>query len=356
LSEVLPAAFLAKHDAESAGAPLWAEVWESNTGAASAALRLYAPEVATLAAAALAASAWGRKRAGAAAVGSLASGLAGAAGVDALAPLAPRLGVQLLEALPGRLWDGKEAVLTALGALASAAPDALLAAPAPAPAALGTPLGAAIIDAALVAAARRKPAYRAAALECLAAALKAFKSRDCFEQVAPLLLPAGAAPPPAPPPSVDAASGAGAAAAPADDDGPPPPPPAAESLRCVAASWAAATPATLAARGGDVATALAAALALDRPWPTRAAALEAATAFANKVAPAPAADGACFVRICACLLTCVKGSGDADSTYVFVCSCVRAQALRPPMRLLLPPRRRPRPRRPGSKRCSRRCA
>ena len=270
-SEVLPAAFLAKFEADAAGGPLWAEVWESNTGAASAALRLYAPEVAALCRDALAASAWPRKKAGALAAAALASGLAGAAGGDALAPLAPTLATQLLAALPGRIWDGKEAVLQACGALAAAAPEALLA----------TPHGGALLDAALAAAARRKPAYRAAALECLAAALGAFKARDCFEQVAPLLLPACAAPPPAPPPAVPA----GETAPPEDEDSPPPPPPAPESLRCVAAAWAAASPATVAARGGDVAAALAAALALDRPWPTRAAALEAAAAFAAKIVP-----------------------------------------------------------------------
>jgi proteasome component ECM29 len=270
-SEVLPAAFLAKFEADAAGGPLWAEVWESNTGAASAALRLYAPEVAALCRDALAASAWPRKKAGALAAAALASGLAGAAGGDALAPLAPTLAAQLLAALPGRIWDGKEAVLQACGALAAAAPEALLA----------TPHGAALLDAALAAAARRKPAYRAAALECLAAALGAFKARDCFEQVAPMLLPACAAPPPAPPPAVPA----GETAPPEDEDAPPPPPPAPESLRCVAAAWAAASAATVAARGGDVAAALAAALALDRPWATRAAALEAAAAFAAKIVP-----------------------------------------------------------------------
>jgi len=102
----------------------------------------------------LGAQQWGRKKAAAQAAAALAK-----TGADALAPHAPALAAALLAELPGRLWDGKEALLDALAALA-----------------------------ALTAAAeRRKMAYVAAALRALETALAGLPG-DHFGAVAPLLL------------------------------------------------------------------------------------------------------------------------------------------------------------------------
>jgi len=100
-------------------------------------------------------------------------------GADALAPHAPALAAALLAELPGRLWDGKEALLDALAALAAAAP-----------AALAPPAGpgeAAVVAALTAAAERRKMAYVAAALRALETALAGLPG-DHFGAVAPLLL------------------------------------------------------------------------------------------------------------------------------------------------------------------------
>ena len=119
---------------------------------------------------------WGRKKAAAAAVVVLAK-----SGAEALPPHAPTLAAALLAELPGRLWDGKETLLEALAALATAAPAAL--------APPDGPGEAAVVDALLAAAARRKAAYRAAALAALEVALGGLPG-DHYAAAAPLLLDA----------------------------------------------------------------------------------------------------------------------------------------------------------------------
>ena len=145
----------------------------------------------------LGAQQWGRKKAAALAVTALAK-----VGAEALPPHTPVLASALLAELPGRLWDGKEALLEALAALAAAAPAALGPAqgsPAlPAPSVgcssgeQGTAAGpgeGAVVDALLAAVARKKSAYRAAALKALESALGGLQG-DHYAAVAPALLEA----------------------------------------------------------------------------------------------------------------------------------------------------------------------
>ena len=140
---------------------------------------------------------WGRKKAAALAVAALAK-----SGAEALPPHTPALATALLAELPGRLWDGKEALLEALAALAAAAPAALgppqgsppPPAPSPAgssgaPGAAAGPGEGAVVDALLAAAARKKSAYRAAALKALEITLGGLQG-DHYAAVAPALLEA----------------------------------------------------------------------------------------------------------------------------------------------------------------------
>lgn len=76
------------------------------------------------------------------------------------------LHVLALQELPGRLWDGKEAVLEAVGALAAACPELLLAAPAGSGGGEG-PLAGRVVAALVDAASKKKSAYKKAALEQL---------------------------------------------------------------------------------------------------------------------------------------------------------------------------------------------
>ena len=296
LSGILPAAFVAKHSAETAvkggdaaaqaapdpvsvAASVWAEVWDTNTGAERASLRLYGNDIAQRCIAQLNASAWTRKRSGAAAAGALAKGLApppGSGSDTAFTAVAPGLAAALLAALPGRIWDGKEHVLGALADVVDSAPD-VLAHQAPA-----------MVTAAMAAAGRRSRPFRTAALACVARLLRAWPTHDAWDTVSPLLLLGAAQPPASQAAQVGDKTTAAAAPGGEPEDGPIPPPPAADSLATLAAAWASATPATREQHSAAFAAAVATALGLDRDWRIRTAACEAARAQCGSTTP-PAA-------------------------------------------------------------------
>ncbi|GAB4815511.1 hypothetical protein N2152v2_002557 [Parachlorella kessleri] len=193
---VAPLAFMAQCDDDADVAAMWHDVWEESATSGGAGLRLHVKEIAQLITAGLQSAQWGRKKSAAAALKK-----ACAAAPDALQPLASALMETLLKELPGRLWDGKEVVLEAVGALASSCPQQLHqpqqqqqpgAAPSGAAGTAGgsSPVLAGRVVAALVeAAGKKKSGYRRAALEQLEAALSAFKGRhDHYEAASPLLL------------------------------------------------------------------------------------------------------------------------------------------------------------------------
>lgn len=127
LPVILPLAFLFKHSAEADPSrpgkmrptPIgsaFADVWDENTASAAASLRLYLKEITTRLVAALEASSYERKREGARAVATLAAEVKAAAAADGHAE---RLLKALAAAVPGRVYDGKQELLDALGALAA---------------------------------------------------------------------------------------------------------------------------------------------------------------------------------------------------------------------------------------------
>ena len=301
LGDILPAAFVAKHSAPDAAivrkdtpstdsstpagpppdviavaASVWADVWDATTGAERTTLRVYAGDIAARCVAQLNASAWSRKRAGAAAAGALARGLGsptpGSGYADgAFAPVAPGLATALLAALPGRIWDGKAEVFSALAAVVEAAPEALSA------------QAQAMITAAMAGAGRRARPFRCAALECASRILKAWPQYDAWAVMAPVLLPGVTQAPTTSAADEKAAAGEG-------DDTLIPPPPARESLSTLTSSWTSAAPATREAQAPVFADAIAIALGMDRDWRVRMAAAEAARAMCAGLAAQTASD------------------------------------------------------------------
>jgi hypothetical protein len=250
---------------------------------------MHAGELAGLLSSGLRASSWGRKVACAEALGSMAE-LAG----GALSQHAPAITAVLIpQATAGWVWDGKEKLLAALGALAAACPAALAA----------DPGIARVLSALLSAAERRKASYRTAALAALHKLLTALgDSADRGEPVAgageayaavsrPLLEAVtchATEPPSQAKPAALAGSAATSETAAADEDGPPPPLPLAESLRCLAAAWRVAPPDVRAAGGDALFRALGSVMARPGlPW----ASWLAATAAADDVLAACAQPG-----------------------------------------------------------------
>ena len=207
--------------------------------------------------------------------------MATAAG-ESLCPHAPGLAAVLVpEATAGRLWDGKEALLAALGALCCACSGALAADP-------GVPQ---LVAALLAAAGRRKTVYRAAALRALKQLLDALGDAAAkgapvtgadaaYAEVAPPLLAAVEAHVTAPPAKPAGSGGNGSSTserAGEGDDGLPPPMPLAESLGCLAAAWRIAPLAVRAESGAALFGALGSVLVRPgTPWASWLAAAGAA--------------------------------------------------------------------------------
>ncbi|KAJ3390388.1 hypothetical protein HDU84_007518 [Entophlyctis sp. JEL0112] len=109
-SEILPLAFVGRHDADSGIKTVWTEVWEENTASASNAVKLYMEELLQLCSTLLSTTpSWNIKKQVGLSLKNVATavGSAIATQMNSIIPL-------LVEALAGRTWDGKEAVLDAL--------------------------------------------------------------------------------------------------------------------------------------------------------------------------------------------------------------------------------------------------
>ncbi|KAL4530388.1 hypothetical protein Ndes2437B_g03884 [Nannochloris sp. 'desiccata'] len=150
-ADVAPVSYMAQYDPDEQVATIWADLWEESTTSVGAGLRLHAGAVLDKVQEGLKSSQWGRKKAAAAAAAKACD-----AGGDALIPYAPKLMESLLAELPGRLWEGKEAVLVALGAVVKACHVALKSNDS------GIPTK--VVSVLLEAAGKKKAAYRKEAL------------------------------------------------------------------------------------------------------------------------------------------------------------------------------------------------
>ena len=176
---VLPLAFVGRHDENAACKKRWEEVWEENAAGQSATLRLYLDEICAACERRYKQSArYAVKRQGAEALAAAAK-----AAPEVVAPKVPAALAGLLDELPGRVWEGKEALPKAVAAIVASAPEA----------AAEVPGGGAerVVKAVVAECARKKPAYRKAALDALDEIVAAFKGAagdvDAFPLAAPLL-------------------------------------------------------------------------------------------------------------------------------------------------------------------------
>jgi proteasome component ECM29 len=183
---VLPVAFIARFDEEKDISKRFEELWEENTSG-GAALQVYMPEIVGFLKQGIASSSWSEKKKTAKATAYLAEKAGESVGGSA-----PVLLTDLLGELPGRLWEGKEAILESIGALALGCPKAILSASATTKA----PGPEVIVTAVLTACSRKKASYRIAAFSCLEAVLKAFKGHDLLEKILPVLVEECKQPPP----------------------------------------------------------------------------------------------------------------------------------------------------------------
>ena len=123
-ARILPLAFVGRFDQHAGCTRRWEEVWEENASGASSTVRLYLDEIVAACAARLTSAQYHVKRQGAAAMAEMAK-----VAPEVVAPKVPEMLELLLGELPGRVWEGKDAVPKATADVAEACPEATAAVP-----------------------------------------------------------------------------------------------------------------------------------------------------------------------------------------------------------------------------------
>jgi len=123
-SAVLPVAFLAMHQEiskdsdsddgiSSATKDVWDEIWQNSTAGTSSGIKLHIDEIFDIVASALLSQSWKLKMQAAKSIETIADSL----GSSLSQPYLGKLISILIDALPGRIWDGKEQLLKSLSSI-----------------------------------------------------------------------------------------------------------------------------------------------------------------------------------------------------------------------------------------------
>ncbi|XP_030522220.2 proteasome adapter and scaffold protein ECM29 isoform X2 [Rhodamnia argentea] len=173
-AEILPVIFISRFEDDKNLSGIFEELWEENTSGERITLQLYMREIVSLICDNISSSSWGSKKKAAQAICKLGEVLG-----ESLSPCHQVLLISLMKELPGRLWEGKEALLYALGALSKSCHQAISKED---PNAAG-----AILDLLSSACTKKVKKYREAALLSLDQVIKAFGNHEFFNMVFPLL-------------------------------------------------------------------------------------------------------------------------------------------------------------------------
>jgi proteasome component ECM29 len=181
-NSIAPIAYLAQYDEDKDIGAVWEDVFDECSSSIGSGLRAHLSSVVQLAIEWLVHSgSWGRKRAAAVGITKAATGTTGDAFTSSSSSLDPALLTQLVAALikeaGGRLWEGKEEVVRALGAVGRAA------------AAGGVVDQQGIVKTLVDASLKKKKVYKKTALEQLQLVMGAFGQEVYFvDIILPLLL------------------------------------------------------------------------------------------------------------------------------------------------------------------------
>ncbi|CAK9147573.1 unnamed protein product [Ilex paraguariensis] len=171
---IVPVIFVSRFEDEKNVSTLYEELWEENFSSERITLQLYLEEIVSLINNGITSSSWTSKRKAAQAIGKLSEVLG-----ESLSSYHHVLLTSLMKEVPGRLWEGKEALLDALSALCMSCHEAITIADPEKPNAVLSMVSSACT--------KKVKKYREAALCCLEQVIKAFSNPDFFNMVFPLL-------------------------------------------------------------------------------------------------------------------------------------------------------------------------
>ncbi|KAK9274184.1 hypothetical protein L1049_018998 [Liquidambar formosana] len=171
---IIPVIFVSRFDDDKYVSSQFEELWEENTSGERVTLQLYLGEIVSLICESITSSSWASKRKAAQAISKLSEVLG-----ESLSSYHHVLLESLMKEVPGRLWEGKDALLYAIGALSMSCHKAISTEDPTTP---NT-----ILSVVSSACTKKVKKYREAAFSCLEQVIKAFGNPDFFNMVFPLL-------------------------------------------------------------------------------------------------------------------------------------------------------------------------
>ncbi|KAK3136068.1 hypothetical protein QOZ80_5BG0427580 [Eleusine coracana subsp. coracana] len=171
---VIPVIFSSRFDDDKDTSALYDELWEDIPSSERVTLTLYLPETVSLLCDCMSSSSWAGKRKSAKAIKKLCNVLG-----ESLSAHHQNILKSLLKELPGRFWEGKEAILDALASLCSSCHAAITAE--------DSSLPSVIQNAVCVACSKKTKVYREAAFLCLDKVTTAFRDPGFFNSIFPML-------------------------------------------------------------------------------------------------------------------------------------------------------------------------
>lgn len=171
---IIPVIFSSRFDDDKDTSALYGELWEDIPSSERVTLQLYLPEIVSLLCDCMSSSSWAGKRKSAKAMKKLCDVLG-----ESLSAHHNNILKSLLKELPGRFWEGKDAILDALASLCSCCHVAITAEDSGMPSI--------ILNAVCAACSRKSKLYREAAFSCLQQVITAFGDPGFFNSVFPML-------------------------------------------------------------------------------------------------------------------------------------------------------------------------
>ncbi|CAL4995694.1 unnamed protein product [Urochloa decumbens] len=171
---VIPVIFVSRFDDDKDTSVLYEELWEDIPSSERVTLTLYLPETVSLLCDCMSSSSWAGKRKSAKAIKKLCDVLG-----ESLSSHHHNILKSLLKELPGRFWEGKDAILDALASLCSCCHAAITAE--------DSSLPSVILNAVCATCNKKSKLYREAAFSCLQKVITAFRDPGFFSSVFPVL-------------------------------------------------------------------------------------------------------------------------------------------------------------------------